>query len=148
MTELIQEFLETFMSRSGADAAGQESDTESEFSLSVRAQGSVVYILLRGELEFHHIESFNSAVDPVLAEPTSKHVVVHMGEVSFVDSTGLACLVTASQIVKERAGNVHLVACKPFIMKTLEITRLRRVFLLHDTFLDAYTAANETTDAA
>jgi anti-anti-sigma factor len=142
MTEEIQYFLDEFMSRTSGEAARPEAD-ESPFDFAVLVQGAVLYIVVRGELEFHHTDRFNEAIDPALAEPTCKNVVVHMGQVSFVDSTGLATLVNASQIVRERGGHVYLAGCTPFVIKTLEITRLMRVFQVHETFPDAYDAANK-----
>lgn len=146
MTEVIQDFLDEFTSRTSGESTQRETEDESPFDFAVLVQGAVLYIVIRGELEFHHTDRFNEAINPSVAEPSCKNVVVHMGQVSFVDSTGLATLVNAAQTVKERGGHVHLVGCTPFVVKTLEITRLKRVFQVHDTFEVAYDAANETVD--
>lgn len=147
MTESVQQFLEKFTSRSTTGAIDPESE-ESSLDVSLLTEGEVLYVLLRGELEFHHIERFKTAVAQELENPDCKQVVFHMGDVSFVDSTGLSCLVDAMQTVKARDGQVHLACCTPFIMKTLEITRLKRVFVIHETFDDAYNAANKTNGDA
>lgn len=147
MTESLQQFVDEFVSRGVRNEASPEVEEEPPFELSLCVQGAVLYVLLRGELEFHNIGRFNAAVDEALLEPECKTVVVHMGAVSFVDSTGLACLVNAYQTAKERGGRVHLVECTSFVLKTLEITHLKRVFVLHETFSDAFTAANPPDEA-
>ncbi|MBC7806121.1 MAG: STAS domain-containing protein [Akkermansiaceae bacterium] len=140
--------MDVFFAHTGAGDIRQEPDNESLFELSLVVQGPVLYILVRGELEFHHTGRFNEAVEKELDDPSRKHIIIHMGEVSFVDSTGLACLVNASQTVKGRGGQLHLAGCTPFIIKTLEITRLKRVFAVYETFSDAYDAVNEPGDEA
>ncbi len=146
MADSIEQFWADFLTRRGTTES-RSGDGGSGFEFALQREGAVLYILMRGELEFRYTVGFNEAVDAALAEPMCREVVFHMGKVSFVDSTGLACIVNASQVVRGREGRVHLAECSPFVLRTLDITRLKRVFVIHDTFPDACAAAaNEPGD--
>jgi anti-sigma B factor antagonist len=57
-------------------------------------------------------------------------LVVDMGDVHFVDSSGLGALVSALKTLKllERDGDIRLANVQPPVVALLEIIRLHRVF--------------------
>ena len=54
-------------------------------------------------------------------------LVIHLGEVTFLDSIGLGLLVRYATIFGKRNGGVRLVAPPPFVAKLLHMTRLTTV---------------------
>jgi anti-sigma B factor antagonist len=58
------------------------------------------------------------------------HLVVDMGDVHFVDSSGLGALVSALKTLKllKRDGDIRLANVQPPVVSLLEIIRLHRVF--------------------
>jgi len=81
-------------------------------------------------------------------------VVVNVGDVSRVDSTGMGLLVRFLSHTRNRGGDVRLAASPPFLNKLLQLTRLDRIFSLYDSedeaiisFLKEPKAAN-TADAS
>lgn len=60
-------------------------------------------------------------------------IVVDLEGVDFLDSTGLGVLVGALKRVRSHDGELLLVCTQPRILKVFEITRLTRVFDIHDS---------------
>lgn len=148
MTESVQRIFDEFHPHPGASGPDPGANQESNFDLAVVREGGVLYVLVRGDLEFHHIRRFDEALHEDLANPDCKQVVIEMREVPFVDTTGLASLVDIRNTMRERGGAVHLAACTPFVLKTLEVARLKRIFVLHETFQDACDAVTGTPEVA
>ena len=58
-------------------------------------------------------------------------IVVDLGAVDFIDSTGLGVLIGALKRVRTHDGNLVLVCTEPRIVKVFEITGLNQVFDIH-----------------
>jgi anti-sigma B factor antagonist len=65
-----------------------------------------------------------------LIENQHRHLVIDLGEVRFVDSSGLGALVSALKTLKllKTDGDVRLANVQPPVVSLLEIIRLHRVF--------------------
>ena len=68
-------------------------------------------------------------------------IVVDLGAVDFLDSTGLGVLVGALKRVRTHDGDLGLVCAEPRIMKVFEITGLTKVFAMYES-LDQAVAAD------
>ncbi|MCU1350982.1 MAG: anti-sigma factor antagonist [Acidimicrobiales bacterium] len=60
-------------------------------------------------------------------------IVVDLGAVDFLDSTGLGVLVGALKRVRTHDGDLALVCDEPRILKVFEITGLTKVFAMYGT---------------
>ncbi|MBN1172080.1 MAG: STAS domain-containing protein [Micromonosporaceae bacterium] len=69
----------------------------------------------------------------------SRHAVVDLNRVEFLDSTGLGVLVGALRRLRGVNGTFGLVCSHERLLKVFRITALDRVFLLYDT-VEAATA--------
>jgi anti-sigma B factor antagonist len=59
------------------------------------------------------------------------HVVVDMSSVSFIDSSGLAALVSGLKAAREAGGTFKLAGANEQARQVFEITKLDQVFELH-----------------
>ena len=69
-------------------------------------------------------------------------VVVDLGGVDFIDSTGLGVLIGALKRVRTHGGDLALVCTERRILKVFEITGLNQVFAIHET-VDAAVAFHD-----
>lgn len=60
-------------------------------------------------------------------------IVVDLGGVDFIDSTGLGVLIGALKRVRTHGGDLALVCGERRILKVFEITGLDQVFRIHET---------------
>ena len=67
----------------------------------------------------------------------SRHVVLHLGGVDFIDSCGLGLLVRYLLRAQRTSGTLTVCAVSPKIDEVLRITRLKNVFPRYDTEADA-----------
>lgn len=58
-------------------------------------------------------------------------IVVDLGAVDFIDSTGLGVLIGALKRVRSHDGDLMLICSEPRVLRVFEITGLDRVFTIH-----------------
>lgn len=74
-----------------------------------------------------------------LAETGADHILLDMGEVTFMDSSGLGAVVNVMKLVGSRQ-RMELAALTPAVAKVFQLTRMDRVFTIHATVADALNA--------
>ena len=97
----------------------------------------VMIISPHGDLDAETIDGFQTRLDELLSDG-AHYFVIDLGDVRFLDSTGLAALVRLYKRVRLGEGDVRLAHVPPPVMAILELTRLSRVF---DIFPTASAAA-------
>jgi len=106
-------------------------------------------MLVRRTLGNVEVVSFSGSLDASVATQIRKElkevfddgkirVVIDLGDVSFVDSSGLSVLVTALKTARAAGGDVVLSRVNPSVRSILELTRLHRVL---EVFEDPEAAA-------
>jgi anti-sigma B factor antagonist len=99
---------------------------------SIEVDG-VSVIAVRGELDLSTAPALEGPLDAALGNG-SKGVLIDLAECEFIDSTGLALIVRASQQLDAAgAGNGRLVLCSPNdqVQRVLEVSGLDRSIPLH-----------------
>jgi anti-sigma B factor antagonist len=94
-----------------------------------------------GEIDSHTVRQFHEAANE--AAGLSRHVVIDLADVTFVDSTGLGALIVARKAARERGGSVSLVSPPPVVRRLLGSTRLHDVFAVHDSLAEATSASTQ-----
>jgi anti-sigma B factor antagonist len=107
--------------------------------LAVRHVGKVAVIgcagrIVAGDESEHLYQEIHKLI------PEHKHFVVHLGEVNFVDSSGLGLLVRLTATARLGRGDLKLCSASPPIAHTLRITNLNRLIELHESEVDAVAA--------
>ncbi|MEZ5178146.1 MAG: STAS domain-containing protein [Acidimicrobiales bacterium] len=104
--------------------------------LELSEQGGWSVLLVGGEVDV--------ATAPRLREQLIKlvndqrfQIVVDLGGVDFIDSTGLGVLIGALKRVRTQGGELALVCTERRILKVFEITGLDRVFRIGGTVEEA-----------
>lgn len=63
-------------------------------------------------------------------------VVVDMSGVSYIDSSGVACLIEAFQAARQAGQSFSLAALSDAALRVLKLARLDQVFTIHETVGD------------
>lgn len=82
---------------------------------------------LTGEMDVYTTPQAKAAMLDLL-EKGYYHLVVNLRQTEYLDSTALGVLVGTLKRVREKGGDLRLVAPSPRIRRLLEITRLINVF--------------------
>ena len=92
-------------------------------------RGAVPCLRLIGELDAGNIDAFRAAIVGV-SDGGTERVILDLGELDFIDSTGLGGLVGALRRFREMGGDVTLANVRPRVAKLLELTGLDRAFTI------------------
>ncbi|MBI2914928.1 MAG: anti-sigma F factor antagonist [Firmicutes bacterium] len=82
---------------------------------------------LRGELDLAAAPEFRGQVSRELENPSVRNLVLVLGSVSFVDSSGLGAILGRYKQVSQRGGRVVLVGMQPQVRKVFELAGLFKI---------------------
>lgn len=98
-----------------------------------RVVGGVNVLELEGKITIGKGDvALREAVQQLLAEGADK-ILIHLGDVTTIDSSGVGELVSAFTTVTNRGGKLKLVNLPPKVNDILQITQLITVFEVYDT---------------
>ena len=86
-------------------------------------------VAVSGEVTFSNVRDFDRALEQALED--GQNVVVDLTRVSFIDSSGLSALLTASSRAREHGGSVALVVAQgdpPSIFRFRGVDRLLALY--------------------
>ena len=96
--------------------------------ISVRKQGAVQLMKLRGELKLgDSVNQFRQTMEELIAAGDT-NVVINLEELRFMDSSGIGALMRCFASAKQRSGNVKLVNPSKLVMQTLKLVSVLNLF--------------------
>lgn len=98
-----------------------------ELSLATRAVGEHTVVEVGGEVDVYTAPRLRERLIEVI-EGGARQVIVDLGRVDFLDSTGLGVLVGALKRLRAVNGALRLVCGKEPLLKIFRITALDQVF--------------------
>jgi anti-anti-sigma factor len=84
-------------------------------------------VVVSGELDLSNVSDLRRHVDAALLSGHTR-IVIDLDEVTHMDSSGLAELITCHQLAEELGGAMALVVTAQQIRRTLEIRGVRQLF--------------------
>jgi len=103
-----------------------------QLQIDIKSEGSTTIISVHGDVDLSKSNELRSVLHPVLAAKPDR-VVVDLGGVSFMDSSGVATLIEALQIAKR--ADIYFVLCSltTGVRSIIELTRLDQLFMICDS---------------
>jgi anti-sigma B factor antagonist len=123
---------------------GMQGSTPDKMQTATRRSGDVVVLDIKGRIT---VGEGNVALREIvrdLADNGHKHVVLNLGEVFYVDSSGLGELVKTHTTLRNKGGQLKLANLHKRVHDLLHMTRLSAVFDIHK---DEASAINSFGDA-
>ncbi len=112
------------------------------FSLKTRKVDGVVIVDMSGKLTIGEpVLSLREAVRRFIEDDSVKFVL-NLGDVSYIDSSGLGELVTTHTSLRNREGNVNLLNLTKRAKDLLQMTKLLTVFDTYEDEAEAVQALN------
>lgn len=96
-------------------------------SIHCQTVGPVEIVALPRRLVMANAAEIRSAIN-TLVDSGRHRLILDLGGVEFVDSSGLSILITALKSVQPHAGNVVLLSPSETVRSLIELTRLHQVF--------------------
>lgn len=96
--------------------------------ISVRKQGEVQVIKLRGELKLGEpVNQFRQTLEELMAGGDHK-IVISLGELRFMDSSGIGALMRSFASAKQHGGSIKLVSPTKLVLQTLKLVSVLNLF--------------------
>src|SRR5918992_1870439 len=95
--------------------------------LSVRENQGVTVVMVSGEMNAGNSTQLEEELDHLLTEGSRK-LVIDLGKVGFMNSSGLAALVRYYKLARSNCGDICLAALQPPVRQAFQLSRLDRVF--------------------
>src|SRR4051812_29058212 len=107
--------------------------------VDVRRLGDVTLLKCKGRFVAGDESSFlqRPVTDLMKSE---RQFVLHLGDVTFVDSSGLGLLVRLAGITRAARGDVKLCSVGREVAHTLNITNLKQILEMHESEVEAVSA--------
>jgi anti-anti-sigma factor len=103
-------------------------DEESAFSVSVSTAGSAAVVRVVGELDVATAPQLREAVVGLVRQDVSD-VIVDLGGLEFVDSSGLSVLIGAHKRLREQGGQLRLRSVPAQAANVLRVTGLTDILV-------------------
>ena len=108
---------------------GTTLDRPSGFGFSVVHVDGTARVAVRGEIDIASSDELRTALLG-LSDQGVVEVTVDLGELAFIDSTGLGALIRVLKHYRERGGDLRLASPTKPVTKVLEITGLDKLFVI------------------
>ena len=70
------------------------------------ARGDTITVVLEGELDHHSAQSVRAELESLIASPHVRHLVLDLGKLSFMDSSGIGVVLGRYKTLAKRGGSV------------------------------------------
>ncbi len=107
---------------------GMERRTPVKMQTSTRHVGDVAVIDISGRITLGEGNVMLREIVRELAEQGTKKIVLNLGEVNYIDSSGIGELVKTHTTIRNQGGQMRLINLNKRIHELLEMTRLSAVF--------------------
>ena len=97
-----------------------------QVELATMSEG-IAIINVQGRLDAAAAPTFKQQVAEAISQGNIR-LALHIAHVSFMDSTGLAALVSAFKAARKVDGDISIIAPSPQVQKLLKLTAMDRVF--------------------
>ena len=106
---------------------------------SQRDEHGALVIAFEGDVDLEHSPTAREVLLGAVGK--DKSVYVDMSGVTYIDSSGVASLVEAFQLARQKNAVFALIAVNPAALRVLQLARLDKVFAIHDTLAEGIDAA-------
>ncbi len=89
--------------------------------------GSTLVVKLYGEIDQHCTEEIRGEIDRELDIKNITALIIDLGNVEFMDSSGLGLIMGRYRKIRERGGRIMLVRPTPRVDKVLELSGIKRL---------------------
>lgn len=100
-------------------------------NLEHRTQDNIDIVQLPERLMMADAANARSVLKDIINQGSGK-LILDLGQTTFMDSSGLAVLVSSLQAARKKNGEVHLVRMGDSVRALFELTRLHTVFQIFD----------------
>jgi anti-sigma B factor antagonist len=81
-------------------------------------------------IETQNVGDFRQAIAPELER--ASNIVLDLGEIEFMDSTGLGAMLSCLRTIKAKGGSLRLASLTPEVRRLFDLVMMDRVFEIYE----------------
>ncbi|MEW5945811.1 MAG: STAS domain-containing protein [bacterium] len=112
-----------------------------ELKIETKTEEGRAVMTIHGEIDMYNAPNLKEKALSVIEDLKGGLLVVDLGDVEYIDSTGLGILIGFRRRMIEGGGTLRLVMRSPRMEKLFEITGLRKVFEIYGDAAEAESKA-------
>jgi stage II sporulation protein AA (anti-sigma F factor antagonist) len=105
------------------------SDAVTGFEMSTSREQDMTVLRVVGELDMRTAPRLGARATTELSAPECQHLVLDLGELTFVDSSGLGCWIEIRRQAQSTHHQFTIRSVTPAVLRVLEISGLDTLFL-------------------
>ncbi|WP_182199459.1 anti-sigma F factor antagonist [Paraliobacillus salinarum] len=94
---------------------------------------NVLLVRISGELDHHEAEKFKNDWQNLLSKVDVQHVVLNLGDLSFMDSSGLGVILGRYKEIKQMDGEMIVCSISPAVKRLFELSGLFKIIRLEES---------------
>ncbi len=114
--------------------------SESRLRVSDNDGVTLIEFVDRNILDEANIQAINEEITGEIEKSATPRLLISFSNVDHLSSAALGALITINNKIKEKSGELHLANIDPQIYEVFMITRLNKLFNIHDTTDEARAA--------
>jgi anti-sigma B factor antagonist len=107
--------------------------------ISVRNQGNAKIVLVEGDVDLNSSKDLRKALFDALRE--SPRLIVNLGSIRYIDSSGIATLIEALRESKNTNKELALCAMSGAVLDVFKLTHVIKIFQVYETEEQALSGA-------
>jgi anti-sigma B factor antagonist len=116
--------------------------------ITTRQLGIATIVDIVGDITLYNTPEVRKTLLNLIKEKRIKRVIVNLQQVKYIDSAGVASLVEGLKVSREVESGFALFGLSRMTREVLELTRLLKVFEVHDTEAEALAGNSGPTGAS
>ena len=100
-------------------------------------KADIVLVQLSGRLDATTNLDVRATLKKLLDKTQPPKLIIDLQQVPFIDSSGLAALVSGLRLAREKGGNIALSGVQPQAQTVFRLTMLDHIFSIHPTHDEA-----------
>lgn len=93
-------------------------------SIDAEINRDTLLVRLEGDLDLNVTDYLRNSLEDMLDKNKTKHLVINLRNVTFIDSSGLGVILGRYNRVSAQGGQVSLVGAKPHVRRVLALSGL------------------------
>ncbi len=111
--------------------------SESRLRVSNINEITQVEFIDRNILDEANIQAISDEISGLIEQTATPHMLINFANVDHLSSAALGALITINNKTNEKGGTLRLANIDPQIYEVFVITRLNKLFNIHETLNDA-----------
>lgn len=120
--------------------------SDSRLKISMIEEITQVEFIDRNILDEANIQAISDEISSLIEQATTPQLLINFANVDHLSSAALGALITINNKTNEKDGTLRLANIDPQIYEVFVITRLNKLFNIHETLNDAVEQFNNAAN--